>query len=61
MKQRLDELGIPNKMTREEDEYLPKEERIRKVLSLFNNSPNTILISNHINAGGERFTYHYKI
>lgn len=52
MKKRLDELGIPNKMTREEDEYLPKEERIRKVLSLYNNSPNTILISNHINAGG---------
>ena len=52
MKKRLDELGIPSKMTREEDEYLPKEERIRKVLSLYNNSPNTILISNHINAGG---------
>ena len=52
MKKRLDELGIPSKMTREEDEYLPKDERIRKVLSLYNNSPNTILISNHINAGG---------
>lgn len=50
--ERLNELGIPNKMTREEDIYLPKNERIKKVLELYNNSPNTILISNHINAGG---------
>ena len=49
---RLKELGIPTKMTREEDIYLPKNERVQKVLDLYNNSPNTILISNHINAGG---------
>ena len=49
---RLQELGIPAKMTRTEDEYLPKQDRINKVLSLYNNSPNTLLISNHINAGG---------
>ena len=49
---RLNELGIPAKMTREDDTYLPKQDRIKKVLSLYNNSPNTLLISNHINAGG---------
>lgn len=49
---RLKELGIQAKMTRTEDEYLPKEKRIQRVLELYNNSPNTILISNHINAGG---------
>lgn len=49
---RLKELGIPAKMTREEDNYLPKNERVQKVLSLYDNSPNTILIANHINAGG---------
>ena len=49
---RLQELGIPSKMTRTDDEYLPKNERIKRVLSLYNNNPNTILISNHINAGG---------
>lgn len=49
---RLNELGIPAKMTREDDIYLPKQDRIKKVLSLYNNSPNTLLISNHINAGG---------
>ena len=52
MYDRLRELGIPAKMTREDDTYLPKPDRIKKVLSLYNNSPNTILIANHINAGG---------
>lgn len=55
MYDRLLELGIPAKMTREEDIYLPKDERIEKVLSLYNNIPNTILVSNHINAGGATF------
>ena len=49
---RLQELGIPSKMTRTTDEYLPKEQRIERVLSLYQNDPNTILVSNHINAGG---------
>lgn len=55
MYDRLRQLGINAKMTREEDIYLPKSERVAKVKSLFNNSPNVLLISNHINAGGERF------
>ena len=52
MYDRFQELGVPVKITREEDIYLPKQDRINKVLSLYNNSTNTILISNHINAGG---------
>ncbi len=52
MYNRLQELGIPAKMTRTDDEYLPKNERIERVLSLYDNSPNTILVANHINAGG---------
>ena len=52
MYERLQELGIPVAITREDDSYLPKQQRIEKILSLYNNSPNTILISNHINAGG---------
>ena len=48
---RLKELGIPAKMTRDNDEYLPKDERVRRIKNLYNNSPNTILISNHMNAG----------
>ena len=50
MYDRLKELGIPVVMTREEDSYLPKKDRIRKVLDL-NNNENALLISNHINAG----------
>lgn len=52
MYQRLQELGIPVKMTRVDDEYLPKDKRIQRVRELSNNNPNTLLISNHINAGG---------
>ena len=52
MYKRLQELGIPSILTREEDEYLPKEERIKRIKDLTSNNPNTILISNHINAGG---------
>mgnify|MGYP003302937479 CR=1 FL=1 len=51
MYNRLKELGIPAKMTRDNDEYLPKDERVRRVKNLYNNSPRTILVSNHINAG----------
>ncbi len=50
--ERLQELGIPSVITRTEDEYLPKSARINRIRTLTNNNPNTILISNHINAGG---------
>ena len=52
MYDRFNELGIPVKITRDSDEYLPKTERVERVKSLYNNEPNVILISNHINAGG---------
>ena len=52
MYKRLNELGIPAKLTRETDISLPKNERIQKVLQSYNNDDNVILISNHINAGG---------
>jgi len=49
---RLEDLGINAVMTRTDDEYLPKRDRINRILSLYNNDPNTLIISNHINAGG---------
>ena len=52
MYKRLQDLGIPSVIIRDKDENLPKNERIQRVLQAYNNSPNTILISNHINAGG---------
>lgn len=52
MYKRLQELGIPTVIIRDKDETLPKDARIQRALKAFNNSPNTILISNHMNAGG---------
>lgn len=52
MYRRLLELDIPAIIIRNTDETVPKNERIQRVLAAYNNSPNTILISNHINAGG---------
>lgn len=49
---RLQELGIPSVITRTDDEYLPKDARVSRIRSITNNNPNTLLISNHINAGG---------
>ena len=48
-------------MTRTDDEYLPKLDRVKRIMSLYNNNPNTLIVSNHINAGGGEFTYHYII
>lgn len=52
MYDRLKDLGVNAVLTRESDTSLPKNERINKVKSLFNDSPDVLLISNHINAGG---------
>lgn len=58
MYKRLQELEIPTVIIRGEDETLPKNPRIERALKAFNNAPNTILISNHINSGGRGFSYH---
>lgn len=50
--ERLQELNIPVVISRTDDEYLPKDKRIERIRTLTNNNPNTLLISNHINAGG---------
>lgn len=52
MYKRLNELGIPVTLTRNNDETLERKERIRRILDAYGNSPDVILISNHINAGG---------
>ena len=55
---RLKELGVPVYITRTTDETLNRDERIRRILSAFGNNNDVILLSNHINAGGEGFSYH---
>ena len=52
MYNRLEELGIRAVMTRTDDEYLPKADRVKRIMNLYNNDPNTLIVSNHINAGG---------
>lgn len=58
---RLKELGVDVKITRDIDETLTPNERVNRVLNSFGNNKDVLVISNHINAGGEEFTYHYKI
>lgn len=52
MYDRLNDLGIPVKVTRLTDETITPTDRVNRVLSSFGNSSDVILLSNHINAGG---------
>ena len=52
MNDRFNELGIPSKLTREVDETLTPEERVNRILNAYGNSPDVLVISNHLNAGG---------
>ena len=55
------EKGIPVTMTRTTDETLSPTERVNRILNAYGDGKNVIVISNHINAGGGEFTYHYII
>lgn len=48
---RLDEMGVPNKMSRTSDVTLTPSERSKKVQSFYGNGSDVIVVSNHINAG----------
>lgn len=56
MYDRFRELGIPVEITRVTDETLSPTERTNKILNAFGNSSDVIVISNHLNAGGEGFS-----
>ena len=49
---RLKELGVDVKITRDTDETISPTERVNRVLNSFGNSSDVLVISNHINAGG---------
>lgn len=49
---RLRKLGIPVTMTRISDETIDPTERVNRILNAYGNTPNVIVVSNHINAGG---------
>jgi N-acetylmuramoyl-L-alanine amidase len=54
MYDKLNKLGIPVKITRTTDETITPTERVQRVLDAFGNDKNVIVVSNHINAGGEK-------
>ena len=60
MYDRFKELGVPVTLTRDTDITLTPTERVNKILSAYGDDPNDIVISNHLNAGGAEFSYHYK-
>lgn len=53
--ERLDELGIPNEMTRVSDDTLEPTDRVKRILGFYGDGKDVIVLSNHINAGGATF------
>lgn len=53
MYKRLQELGIPSVITRDTDQTLSREERLDIMNNSFGNGRDVIILSNHINSGGE--------
>lgn len=52
MYDRFKELGVPVKLTRDSDITLSPKDRIKEIKKYFDRSKDTIVISNHLNAGG---------
>lgn len=52
MYDRLKGLGVPVKLTRNSDVDLPASERPQRVLDQYGNGSDVIVVSNHINSGG---------
>ena len=57
MYNRFKELGIPVAITRDTDKTLTRNERLNTMRNTFGNDSKVLVLSNHINAGGERFPY----
>lgn len=61
MMDRFKELGVPVSITREEDITLDPTDRVKKIQSFYGSGNDVVVVSNHINAGGHKFSYHYII
>lgn len=53
MKNRFDELGVESALTRDSDISLSPTDRPKKIQSIYGNGSDVVVVSNHINAGGE--------
>ncbi len=51
-------LGVDVKMAWVNDVSLSPTERVNRILEAYGNNSDVIVVSNHINAGGEMFSYH---
>lgn len=49
---RLNDLGVPNQMSRTSDVTLDSTTRPSKIQGFYGNGSDVIVVSNHINAGG---------
>ena len=49
---RLRELGVDVKQTRNIDETVDPNDRVNRILNAYGNSNDVLVVSNHINAGG---------
>lgn len=58
MYNRFRELGVPVAITRDIDVTLTREQRLNTMNNTFGNDSNVIILSNHINSGGHKFSYH---
>ncbi len=54
---RLKKLGVPVYLTRTGDETIEPKARVNRILNAFGDNKDVIVLSNHINAGGEDAYY----
>ena len=58
MYEQFQKRGIPVTLIRDTDETISPDERVRRILAAYGDNPNVVILSNHINSGGRRFSYH---
>lgn len=52
LNKRFNELGVSSTLVRSTDETVTPTERVNRILNAYGNSPDVLVISNHLNAGG---------
>lgn len=52
LNRRFNELGVNTTLVRGSDETVTPNERVNRILNAYGNSPDVLVISNHLNAGG---------
>ena len=53
LNKRFKELGVNSTLVRTTDETVTPTDRVNRILNAYGNSPDVLVISNHLNAGGE--------